>query len=263
MATNNPKVSAYVPEPLKERLTQFRESRGLSESQAVTIILAEYFQMPEVLGRPSEGLTPGGVTLARMEALEQELASFAKSVEQRFQELGTSIKEFSELPVNQGRQEEIILNQANADLLSHKPLGELPSGVKVFQASQASQGSLWGRSLSEPSFPQQSKNANLAQEESSSIGSTESKLPQEIQPIPGVKLSTLRFGIKNSTFRGSKSSKSNEDFIEWTRKKDPDGIPWKYVEAPLNGYVPAEELPSELLGRLLKWINENIEPKQS
>lgn len=87
MGTNNPKVSAYVPELLKERLTQFREERGVSESQAVTIILAEYFQIPEVLGRSPEGLILGGVTLARMEALEEKVANLSETIENRFQKL--------------------------------------------------------------------------------------------------------------------------------------------------------------------------------
>src|SRR4028118_2084942 len=73
MGTDNPKVSAYVPQALKDRLKGFREERNISESQAVTIILAEYFQMPEVLGRSLEGIAVGGVTLARMEALEQQV----------------------------------------------------------------------------------------------------------------------------------------------------------------------------------------------
>lgn len=97
MGTDNPKVSAYVPQALKERLKEFRKERNnISESQAVTIILAEYFQIPEVLGRLPETGSVGGVTLARMEALEQEFSNFAKSVEQRLQELTEDdLKSFS------------------------------------------------------------------------------------------------------------------------------------------------------------------------
>ena len=74
MATENPKVSAYVPQILKDRLTKFREEReGISESQAVTVILAEYFNIEQVLDRIPEGAVVGGVTLGRVEALENQV----------------------------------------------------------------------------------------------------------------------------------------------------------------------------------------------
>lgn len=70
MTTDKPKVSAYVPQPIKDRLKQFAEENSFSESQAVTAILSEYFGIEQEL---SNGLTTGGVTLARMEALEESL----------------------------------------------------------------------------------------------------------------------------------------------------------------------------------------------
>ncbi len=100
MGTDNPKVSAYVPKALKDRLTKFREERNnMPESQAVTIILAEYFQMPEVLGRSPETGSVGGVTLARMEALEERLLDFTASVEYRLQALGEEIRKMTKIPI--------------------------------------------------------------------------------------------------------------------------------------------------------------------
>lgn len=43
MATEKPKVSAYVPQPIKDKLQDFCKVNDLSESSAVTFILAEYF----------------------------------------------------------------------------------------------------------------------------------------------------------------------------------------------------------------------------
>jgi hypothetical protein len=70
MSTDKPKVSAYVPQPIKDRLKQFTEERGFSESQAMTVILAEYFGIEQEL---SDGTSVGGVTLSRMEALEEKI----------------------------------------------------------------------------------------------------------------------------------------------------------------------------------------------
>jgi hypothetical protein len=123
MTTDNPKVSAYVPQVLKERLKQFREERGISESQAVTIILAEYFQIPEVLGCSPERGVVGGVTLGRIEVLEERLANFAESVEQRLQQLGEEISRIGGLSVvHQIRPNEIIFeSEQNDGLLSEPP----------------------------------------------------------------------------------------------------------------------------------------------
>ena len=99
MGTKNPKVSAYVPKALKDRVEKLAEERDISESQLVSIILAEYFQMPEVLGRSPEGSAVGGVTLGRMEALEERLLDFTASVESRLQALGEDIRKIAAIIV--------------------------------------------------------------------------------------------------------------------------------------------------------------------
>lgn len=236
MGTNNPKVSAYVPQAIKDRLKRFTKENDLSESQAVTEILAQYFGMAEVLGKSSQETV--GVTLGRMEALEQGFASFTESVDRRLQELGESIKMLSELGVDPGRQEEVINSQQTinqvSELLAHSeaiqlelhqvkdldidtPPDELPVKVEL------------------PSDPQ-----------------------EEIKPIPGTKLSEIRFGRSKDTIAGVKRKMSLEKFTEWTREQDPDNIAWVYVESPAKGYIPTDELPGELKSKLLAWIKENI-----
>lgn len=78
MPTDKPKVSAYVPQLIKDRLKRFTEENGVSESQAVTVILAEYFGIEQEL---SDGLNVGGVTLSRMEALEEKLQQLEAKLE--------------------------------------------------------------------------------------------------------------------------------------------------------------------------------------
>lgn len=203
MPTENPKVSAYVPQAIKDRLIQFREERNISESQAVTIILAEYFEMTEVLGRFSG--EAGGVTLAGMEAIESKLASFVEQVESRLTALENTTQNKSEL----------LVEPSTETKLQDQDVSEIPLNL-----------------LGEPL--------------------------QKISPIPGIKLSKLRFGRPEAAIAGIKRSKSVEELTEWTRKYDPDGIAWKFVESPMKGYVPVEELSSELKSKLLSWIKENI-----
>ncbi|GEM_PF-2373012 len=58
MATENPQVVGYVPQPVYERLIEFKDTHGLkSVSQAVTAVLEEYFQLQPASGRPEADST--------------------------------------------------------------------------------------------------------------------------------------------------------------------------------------------------------------
>jgi hypothetical protein len=257
MGTKNPKVSAYVPQALKQRLNAFRNKdkpNAIPESQAVIIILAEYFQMPEVLGQSPEGSQVGGVTLARMEALEQEFSGFTKSVEQRLQELAESIKKLSEPRVDQSKPKEEVIDIQQA---ISQPSELLPSGkpiqLELHQVEELSDSSL----LTE--LPTKVEEVEEKNELAISLQSEPaSELQEEIKPIPGTKLSEIRFGRGKDTLSGVKRKMTLERFTEWTREQDPDKIAWKYVDSPTKGYIPADELPSELKRKLLTWIKENI-----
>lgn len=275
MGTNNPKVSAYVPELLKERLTQFREERGVSESQAVTIILAEYFQIPEVLGRPSESGIAGGVTLARMEALEERLVDFTVSVESRLQTLAEDIRKITGILVVHEEILDVATEQVDEVLtvdrrLELEPTAEGGDKQKAFSLVEHQDSSLPKNLLGEPltnsesiqlEFPQvkEANDGSLLNEPPISLQSEPaSELQEEIKPIPGTKLSELRFERGKDTIAGVKRKLSLEKFTEWTIDQDPDDIAWKYVESPTKGYVPADELPGELKRKLLIWIEKNI-----
>lgn len=254
MGTKNPKVSAYVPQVLKDRVEELAKECNISESQLLTIILAEYFQMPEALGRSPEIGSVGGVTLARMEALEQEFSGFTKSIEQRLQELAESIEKLSEPRVDQSRpKEEVIDTQQTINQSSELLINSEPIQLELHQIEEAGDSSL----LNEP--PVTAEQTEEKNELDLSLQSEPaSELSEEIKPIPATRLSELRFGRSKDTIAGVKRKMTLERFTEWTREQDPDNIAWKYVESPSKGYVPADELPSELKRKLLRWIKENI-----
>jgi len=273
MGTDNPKISAYVPQILKDRLKEFREGRdNISESQAVTIILAEYFQIPEVLGRSLTGSLVGGVTLARIEALEEKLATLAAPLSSIPSELLGKIEQLSVLVESLEKRIETV---EHGGLLSRLK-SELQEADLVAAAKEIeeviSQGEL---PLEVDALPTNesvdNKQLELIESTSSNLLSEPLKeikpIPAiklselrlgEIRPIPGTRLSELRFGRAKDTLAGVKKKMSPERFIEWTREHDPDKIAWKQVENPAKGYVPADELPSELKSSLLKWIKENL-----
>lgn len=268
MGTDNPKVSAYVPQALKDRLKGFREKRDISESQAVTIILAEYFQMPEVLGRLPEAGAIGGVTLARMEALEERLTSFAEFVEKRLQEITELVKTTSELPVvhSEPHPELLVVPPDKrhdgitkpSGLLS-EPLTESLIDESIQQAIQPSEPIIGtsGKLLDTSAISQEigTESSQLGHDELKSELSSSPPTEQLFKPF-SAKLIAHRLRVDRSAISKMKGSKTEEQFREWTSNKDPDNIAWKLAEDGKN-YVPASELDSELLGKLLKWLEEN------
>ena len=214
MPTDNPKVSGYVPQVLKDRLTQFREERKISESQAVTIILAEYFGIEQEIKESFKGVEVGGVTLMRLEMLERKVAELAEIVSQKSRLLSEPDTVLENEPL------QLKIETSSTDLE--------PATVKPSIEPEKNQFQIQPEPL------------------------------LEFQPISGRQLSEFRFGMNKSSVAGAKRERSTERFIAWTKMKDPDGIGWKPVEAPEKGYIPASELPSELLSKLNKWIAENI-----
>lgn len=89
MPTENPKVSGYVPQAVYDRLIEFKDQQGVSISQAITIVLAEYFGIETEVDAP---VAVGGVTLARLEALEKQVSQLLnadQSNSRRLSELPT------------------------------------------------------------------------------------------------------------------------------------------------------------------------------
>lgn len=82
MSTDKPKVSAYVPQIIKDRLIQFRDEYRLSsESEALTTILAQYFGIEGTTIKSTEKSTVGGVTLAEFEDMKAKIASLLERVD--------------------------------------------------------------------------------------------------------------------------------------------------------------------------------------
>lgn len=73
MPTDNPKISAYVPQIVFDKVEEFRRKRNLSMSQAAIIIFAEYFGIEQAVKEFTEGTVVGGVTLNRIEEIESSV----------------------------------------------------------------------------------------------------------------------------------------------------------------------------------------------
>jgi hypothetical protein len=77
----------------------------------------------------------------------------------------------------------------------------------------------------------------------------------KINPVTGALLAK-RLGVHKDTCPHNKKKLSSEEFYEWSKQKDFDGIGW--IPNPDGaGYILGEELSGELLNKLQKWIEKN------
>ena len=80
MPTENPKISLYVPQHIYDRFIEYKEESGLSMSQAGTVLLAQYFGIEDTIKDIAEGVTVGGVTLDRVEKIEDEIKQLKEQI---------------------------------------------------------------------------------------------------------------------------------------------------------------------------------------
>lgn len=326
MSTNNPKVSAYIPQHIYDSFKSFYEQRGISMSQAVAVIFAEYFALDSSVDQKS---STSGLLVERVGLLEQELANLKELVQKHLQ-VGGAVQEKEHLVVHDSSSPEAVSSDVAepTSVIPSEPLGdgglpeaELPEVLENVEALSA-EGDLPENTPSELASGLQGelfRNGDLAETESAEvklpevIENVETPLagsdipeiapgelardlpnepldknelpekvkpqtataqeslsypevplfpipgnsPEEIQPISGKKLSK-RLNLSPDAVSGKKNKvKDVQSFTNWTRPRDPDKIGWKPVETPVPGYVPADELSSELRDKLLIWMREN------
>lgn len=82
--------------------------------------------------------------------------------------------------------------------------------------------------------------------------------PLSLKPIPASHLSSKRFGLGRDTLASYKRKHTASELSAWTKEKDPNGITW-VLSSDKKGYVPENELSSELLSKLKNWIETNLQ----
>lgn len=272
MGTDNPKVSAYVPQPIKDRVTQFRQEQEISESQAVTIILAEYFGLSQLLGRSPGESAVGGVTLARMQATEQRLTTLTETLEDRFRQLEEAI---AALKINidsptvhsviQVPETEFVLSEPSSSSLSIIP-------SKLPEESEVQQGDLYTEPLLESNDTQVELTKELQPKanEQSTLSLVESLQPEEnsqlsllgkpgsrllLKPLTG-KVMAKRLRYHPDSLSKVKNKNPGQKFHELSAERDKDEIAWDSSQKG-KGYLPVSELTEKQYENLMVWLNEN------
>ena len=245
MATENPKVSGYVPQEIFNCLLEFKEKRSLkSVSLALTVVLSEYFQVDQKVDRQSSLLSGNDfVSREQFESLENNLSELSSSllielgklVEQRFSGLHSellngSLKSIEVQTVNLESEGQEDSNHLQLDLIE-----STLDNIDLEVDSQSSQ---------------------LISEQSDFI------LSEPSESLSGKRLAN-RLRITTSTLSTKKKELLEQDFYSWLQTKDPDKISWQPAGGSLKGYskgwIPTEDTPSELLSRLKEWVDANLE----
>lgn len=243
MPTSNPKVSAYIPQHLYDLFTVFCDERKVSMSKGVALLFSEYFGAEQVV----DHLGKNQPTDLRLQELEEKVSSLLSGLN-------------SELPNkidNLSSQLEFLSARVRTLETTSEPLSSLSSKLRADDTTTSIESQNTSELPSEPLVIPQDNHENLDSLQGKPEPVLHSEPPVILEPLSSTVLSAKRFRLYKDTVRGKKRVMTSDEFYEWTKEKDDDSIAWKYVESPKKGYLPADELPSELLQRLVDWIDKN------
>lgn len=242
MPTENPKISAYVPQVVYDRFKQYQEERQLSMSQAAIEILAHYFGLH--LEEPVKEFT-GGLP-SRILQVEQSIEELKMLYIQLASKVD-QVKTTSEPP------DEKSLDDLNSQIsLNSEPLSELKSDLPEISISEP-ESKLPSELQSEPLEKEHLEvpvQLNIVDSPSDSLSSSLKELS-----LSEVKLGE-RLSINRSTLASRRKKESVEKFTDMTFQKDPDAIKWVY-SGQLKSYVPYGDLSSEQAESLKAWKSQH------
>jgi hypothetical protein len=275
MPTENPKISAYVPQIIYDRFKEFKEERKLSFSQAAIELFAEYFGI-NLAENPTKEFT-GGLP-DRVSQLEQIVADLKQSYVYLSEKVDF-IQSTSGLPVVESDNNSVIprdgLQGSSPDELIGEPFNELPiqSISKPFSGAEGeplnskllieqdnnllSNGSSQSEFISEPP-DLLSHQLEILESKNYESNSLPSDIPNELSIKINYPTLAIRLGSTEGSIRNKRSVSTTEQFTEWITKKDPDKITWcPTKEGKKVYYSPSNELTDEQKFNLREWLLSN------
>lgn len=254
MATDNKKVSGYLPQSVFDLFEDFRGKRSLSASSALIAILSEYFQVDQKVDRQTSLLSGNDfVSREQFEDLENRMSRLSSSLlgeldrlfEQRFsgfrsELLSSPLESIEVQTVN-------IESESSSDSLNELPRDDLPSEPK-----------------SSPPQLELEIVDSVVEEKDSKVSSDFTLVEASVSflSLSGQRLAK-RLNITTTMLSTKKTQLSEQEFYDWLQAKDPDKISWQPAGGDLKkrvtGWVPSQDTLSELLSRLKEWVVTNPE----
>jgi len=120
MPTDNPKISAYVPQVIYDCFDEFRRDSGLSMSQSAAVIFAKFFGLEDIVKEITGETTTDNSALDRIKVLESQVSDLfgrlSKLENKPDSELPDSIVAQPEIPGINGGAENDILSELPVSL---------------------------------------------------------------------------------------------------------------------------------------------------
>jgi hypothetical protein len=256
MPTTNPKISAYVPQPVYDCFEEFYKSSKLSMSQAATLIFAERFGLEEIVKRITKDTT---VDIGVLEEIK-ELKSRLRKVERQLEELQDSGKLKSDQPFN-----EQGISEIQSSLIS-EPIneGELKIDIEL-DYTNISIDSLHSDLISESLDESTQSTLDLY----SLQGELHGGLPASFEGITASALAKRLVG-KRSKKAVSPSYLSNrmkmmhsnpQEFFKLISELDRDHVAWDYDEKTGLFTPVVDNLTDEIKIKVSRFM-ENNSPKR-
>lgn len=210
MGTKNRRVATYLPPELDDRLKSFIVEQNLKgESAALIAILSEFFGVTH-----SEA---HGIDYSSFVRLEQ-FQGFADTLSQLSDRVDASELngELLSRLLNRVEQLESRIDSLN----SHVVVSKTPLTVTDVSPGQMDLLAVVDQDLTEESLQ----------------GEPKSELANILVPLTGAQLAE-RLGVDKGAPSKEKKRMAHDRFVEWTKRKDPDGVGWQY-EPTSKRYVP-------------------------
>lgn len=238
MPTNNPKVSAYIPQDVFDRFQLFCKEKKISMSQAVAVIFTEYFEI-----EPQVNFS-GGLLLDRI-----------KDLELKVDELMGLKNEAVETQLKGGELQNVFESEP---LINDAQVESYDDGAVVYHGQEFLSELNGGSSSNLQDIPTE----NLAKvieypevEKKSGLAESLSNVSSTIFDLDSIASDGLtttklaeRFGSKptNVSSQKAKLKLKPKKFIEWSKKQDPDGWGWEFRnDSSLFYRVPPASLSEE------------------
>ena len=215
--SNLKKISAYVPKQVFQKLDETAKKEKISISQAIIGALVKAYEIEDIeIGRSSRRIVVGADT----------------ETKEKVEHLEQKVDNITQLLEQMLSEKQSIEKTTNKEALDNK------------------------KPVDNGKFQNQSIDKIL---NTSSQNKTTKQLTLDsvdlVEPFGG-ELIGLRLSVNKSTPYRHQKKLSEQEFKEWSLKKDPDDIAW--VRNPKGqGFIPYKEITKEQLLNLKQWVTEN------
>lgn len=214
MATEHPKVTAYIPKEILKALDDWKQEKEIdSRSSAVVAIVADYLGVQYPV--PSKSTAPLNTVLSQVLDELSQLKERVAALEQ-----GSST----------------ALSSASESSHSSVPIESLSTVTRNTAQSTSSTPSSVPTAASVESAP----SINTALDK---VPSTAPKVKAPFQAPLTQSALAKRLGCSDKAIEKQRKYGSKENFVAWSRERDPDYIGWTWAERAKRGqplrFIPA------------------------